>query len=203
MSDNIYVLQESSSEYETSSEEDEGEERVKVVQQDMKFYENTNYVDNTLKYKSVIMDYSSTGNFISWEVIFKEPLIIHKICDIYLDNITTVNALDKNFGGEGDFSYLLLGIDEFNVNNSIATGPASNGSSLSSNKIMIPNDMSVTTGKITQTHKSKKLNYVSTIQPTTLHKLTGTITGLGGDPIWFVNTATNRLIAEFIFQFRN
>ena len=98
MSDNIYVLQESSSEYETTSEE---EEEVNVIQtNDMRFYEHTNYVNNTLKILPVIIKAnngeSSMSDGINFSVTFDDPIIIHKICDVYLDNLVTYSCINND-----------------------------------------------------------------------------------------------------------
>ena len=204
MSDNIFVLQESSSEYETSSSEEEvDEEEVKVVKTPpMKFYEHTNYIDNTLKNMTVTIVVKEFTDFINWTVNFEEPIIVHKICDIYLDNFITHHCTHRN---TVDNKIFLLSINEFNIKNNVGKC-ASDGRSLK-DKLFIPNDNNSAsgTGDLTHIHKSKKLNYISTIQPTKISSLTGSITKLNGGNIWNDTTSTDKLqfTAEFIFQFRN
>ena len=200
MSDNIYVLQESSSEYETSSEDDE-EERVNVVQQEMKFYEHTNYVNETLKNMTVTIVVKDFTDFTHWTVNFPEPIIVHKICDIYLDNIITHHVKIKHTVNNKGF---LLSIDEFNIKNNVATSATETRTF--KDKLFIPNDHSSTsaTADLTHTHKSKKLNFVSTIQPCKINTLSGSITILDGTHIWHdTTTSKHQFTAEFIFQFRN
>ena len=205
MSDNIFVLQESSSEYETSSSEEEvDEEEVKVVKTPpMKFYEHTNYIDNTLKNMTVtivVKEFDSTTK--NWTVHFEEPIIVHKICDIYLDNFTTFNCKTRHDKNEKIF---LLSINEFNIKNNV--GKCSGDNRSLKDKLFIPNDhnSSSATGDLMHVHKSKKLNYISTIQPTKISSLTGSITTLDGTThIWHDNTTNkHQFTAEFIFQFRN
>ena len=203
MSDNIFVLQESSSEYETSSSEEEvDEEEVKVVKTPpMKFYEHTNYIDNTLKNMTitiVVNEFDST--FINWTVNFEEPIIVHKICDIYLDNFITFNCKTRHDKNEKIF---LLSINEFNIKNNV--GKCSGDGRSLKDKLFIPNDnnLSGSNPDLTHIHKSKKLNYISTIQPTKISSLSGSITNLDNDVIWDISGSSNQFTAEFIFQFRN
>ena len=97
MSDNIFVYDGSSSEYETTSEEDDDEE-VQVIgtPKQMKFYEHTNYIDNTLKNMTVTIVVNEFTDYINWTVNFEEPIIVHKICDIYLDNFITHHCKNRN-----------------------------------------------------------------------------------------------------------
>jgi hypothetical protein len=204
MSDNIFVYNGSSSEYETSSEE-EDEEEVQVIgtPKQMKFYEHTNYVDNNLKNMTVtIVVNIFDSTFINWRVNFEESVIVHKICDIYLDNFITHHCKYRN---SKDNKIFLLSINEFNIKNNV--GKCSGDNRNFKDKLFIPNDhnSASATGDLTHVHKSKKLNYISTIQPTKISSLTGSITTLDGTNIWHDTGDTSKLnfTAEFIFQFRN
>ena len=203
MSDNIFVLQESSSEYETSSSEEEEDNEIKVVKTPpMKFYEHTNYIDNTLKNMTVTIVVKEFTDFINWTVNFEEPIIVHKICDIYLDNFITHHCKHRHGNNNKIF---LLSINEFNIKNNV--GKCSGDNRPLKDKLFIPNDhnSSSATGDLMHVHKSKKLNYISTIQPTKISSLTGSITTLDGTThIWHDNTTNkHQFTAEFIFQFRN
>ena len=205
MSDNIFVLQESSSEYETSSSEEEVDEaEVKVVKTPpMKFYEHTNYIDNTLKNMTITIVVKEFTDNINWTVHFEEPIIVHKICDIYLDNFITHHCKHRH---EINNKIFLLGINEFNIKNNV--GKCSGDTNRNyKDKLFIPNDNNSASGtaNLTHIHKSKKLNYVSTIQPTKISSLTGSITTLDETiHIWHDNTTNkHQFTAEFIFQFRN
>lgn len=201
MSENIYVLEELSSEYSTSSEDEE--EIIQIgTPKEMKFYEHTNYVDNTLKNMTVsivVNEFDSTH--INWTVHFEEPIIVHKICDIYLDNFITHHCKHRH---DVNNKIFLLSINEFNIKNNV--GKCSGDNRNYKNKLFIPNDhgSASATGDLTHVHKSKKLNYISTIQPTKISLLSGSITTLNGTHIWHDDTTSkHQFTAEFIFQFRN
>jgi len=201
MSDNIFVFEESSSdEYETSSEEE-----VEILNQinptNLQMYEHTNYRNDFLKNMPIIIDVKDfDSNFIDWNVTFDEPINVHKICDIYLDNIVTHNCKYKH---NVDQMYFLLGINEFEikVNIGVSTNSTSNNYK---NKVLIPNDNPSDTLNLTVVHRSKKLNYVSTIKPKIINKLTGTFSTLTPSThIWKDETTDNmRFLAEFIFIYR-
>lgn len=202
MSDNIFVYENSSSEYETTSEE---EEIIQIgTPKEMKFYEHTNYIDNTLKNMTVsIVVNTFDSTFINWTVNFEEPIIIHKICDIYLDNFITYHCKHRH---GIDNKIFLLSIDKFNIKNNV--GKCSGDLRNFKDKLFIPNDNSSSsaTGDLMHVHKSKKLNYISTIQPTKISSLSGSITLLDGTThIWndTLDTSKFQFTAEFIFQFRN
>ena len=196
MSDNIFILQESSSEYETSSSEEEEEHEVKVVKTDnMKFYEHTNYVDNTLKELPVVIKVSSgdmTNSNTEFSVTFDEPIIIHKICDIYLDNLVTFRCLQNNDANQICF---LLDIKELDIN-------TKSSDSNMKDKIVIPNGNS-STGNVTIAHRNKKMNFISTIQPKMINTFTGSLTLLdGSNHVW--NSAGDGIFTlELNFIFRN
>ena len=199
MSDNIFVLQESSSEYETSSSEEEvDEEEVKVVKTPpMKFYEHTNYIDNTLKVITVeikcVQGETTMQDEINFSVTFDEPIIIHKICDIYLDNIVTFDCVIKDAANNICF---LLDIKELDIK-------TKSSDSNMKNKIVIPNGNSTSGTNKAITHRNKKMNFISTIQPKMINTFTGSLTLLDGTTkIW--NSITGGIFTmELNFIFRN
>ena len=127
-----------------------------------------------------------------FNVELHEPLKVDKLSDIYLDSFTTFDANINTARGSIAF---LLGIKEFNINSN------SNVSS-NYNKIMIPNSSDTAPdegvdGKCI-THKSKKFNYICSINPCTLSRITGNISLADGTKA-FSTTAKARFIAEFVF----
>ena len=62
--------------------------------------------------------------------------------------------------------------------------------------IIVPNEDS-TGGAVTRVHKGRKLNYISCEPPRTLTKISGKITGLGGDTI--ANDDAFQFIMELVF----
>ena len=121
-----------------------------------------------------------------FNVELHEPLKIDKLSDIYLDSFTTFDANKNNTKGSIAF---LLGINEFNIN-------SNSNVSANYNKIIIPNSATALDSCIT--HKSKKFNYICSINPCTLSRITGNIT-LADGGVAFSTTGDARFIAEFVF----
>ena len=144
-------------------------------------YQNTDYDFERRDKKTLILDVANNGtlNPLStteeFSVDLFEPLIIDKLSDIYLDSFMTHDSMVCHTGDTMAFS---LQINEFNVN--------SNSASTTSNqhifnRIIIPNDHTTIDDVNTcVVHKGKKLNYVCSINPSRLSKITGKVTDLGG-----------------------
>ena len=158
--------------------------------QGFNYFENSRYTDTRIQRKTLIVDHVigtlSTGIF---NIDLEEPISINKESEIYLDSFTTFGAL-QNHRGNADNTQMgfLLDIKEFNVQ-TISTKQAQNG------KIIIPNEESGT-AKLVTVHKGKKLNYICSINPTTLSSITGSITKLSGSGTMFQDGGS--FIAEFI-----
>jgi len=209
------------------------------------YYQNTSFKDNRTTRKLLVLDVEfhaaqqANGKF---SVDLFEPFVIDDHCDIYLDSFTTVNATASNTAHIANSAFI-LGINEFPINTNVASNlnvhtshtVDSEGNSTRSNrsvdghkynKIYIPNV--ATNGDGTYSHKIKKYNYVATINPQTLTKITGEITNAGApediqnpsNPVDYgvpwsstskktessasaANTADFRFTAEFIFISRN
>ena len=195
MSDNIFVYDGSSSEYETTSEEDDEETQVIGTPKQMKFYEHTNYVDNNIKILPVVIKVSSgdmTNSNTEFSVNFHESIIIHKLCDVYLDNLVTFRCLQNNNANQMCF---LLNIKELDINTK------SSDDNMKS-KIVIPNGNS-SGGTITTTHRNKKMNFMSTIQPKMINTLSGSLTLLDGTSHIWNSTSAGIFTMELNFIFRN
>jgi len=144
-------------------------------------YQNTTYDFERRDKKTLILDVANNGtlNPLStteeFSVELFEPLIIDKLSDIYLDSFMTHDSMVCHTGDTMAFS---LRINEFNVNSNSAS-TASNQHIF--NTIIIPNDHTTIDDVNTcVVHKGKKLNYVCSINPSTLSKITGKVTDLGG-----------------------
>ena len=100
-------------------------------------------------------------------------------------------------------SYKFVKINEFNIQSNVA-GNAS-GVTISDNRgymfnnIVIPAD-SFYNGSGVTSHKSKKMNYICSINPTTITKITGTVTDLDGG--YMLPTQDDSFVAEFVFVAR-
>lgn len=137
---------------------------------------------------SLILDVSSPSSDGSFNVELHEPLKVDKLSDVYLDSFTTLKAKTNN--SDANKIAFLLNINEFNID-STSNKPKIH------NKVIIPN--SASSSNTCTTHKSKKFNYICSINPDTISRLSGTMTDLdGGDPL--DNGA--RFIAEFVIVAR-
>ena len=83
-----------------------------------------------------------------------------------------------------------LKINEFNVNSNVAS---STSNQQVYNNIIIPNEHNTTNDVLSCViHKGKKLNYVCTIEPGKITKLTGKITDLAGNSMPTSTAASGR-----------
>tara|TARA_B100001123_G_C14982293_1_gene896145 strand:- start:41 stop:682 length:642 start_codon:yes stop_codon:yes gene_type:complete len=166
-------------------------------------YENSGYQFERRERKTLILDIedntsakggSSTclsGNDQLFAVELHEPLRIDKLSDIYLESFITFNCFRPNcttspVGGKMAF---IVDIDQFTINSN--SNLDSTKDSKLFNKIIIPNEVTngtsvneKNTSKLAshpnngKSHKSKKLNYICSINPETITKITGKITDL-------------------------
>ena len=87
----------------------------------------------------------------------------------------------------------ILSIDQFEIKS------VSNSSSIG-RSIFIPNDQNIdgstaTDLAISKTHKGKKLNYICSINPSNITRISGKITNIDGGNIF---AGAGRFIAEFV-----
>ena len=145
-------------------------------------YQNPNYFNNREKIRSLILylaDYAATSNHnsnsmfesdsITFSVDLQEPLIIDTLSDIYINFVLTFNSVHSEISNNSAF---IFNIDQFNINSN------SNESNIFNN-IYIPNEDNNSVPSVTL-HKSKKLNYICSINPCKITKLSGKITLLDG-----------------------
>ena len=165
------------------------------------YYENTRYNFDRIPKKTLLLRWYSSSDPITINLDLMEPFKIDTLCDIYLDNFTTHHATVFPFN-TAELSAFVLNINEFNIKSNIASNSDTNRKDIFDN-IVIPSDAlsNNTTAAITKSHKSKKMNYVGTINPTTLTKITGKITDLNGQAI-FTNKGNDMFLAEFVFVAR-
>ena len=157
------------------------------------FYQNPGYQLERRERKTMILDVT-IGTGTSFSVTLHEPLLIDRHSDIFLDSFTTFNALDNKQSSSNHMSFL-MGIDEFNIQ-------SNSNNSNSFNRIIIPNNETTATDNTVTTHKTKKFNYVCSINPGKLSQINGTITNLADTPV--TSFASNgRFIAEFMIVARD
>ena len=133
-------------------------------------YQNTGYSFDRIQRRTLVLD-KTIGIATSFDEKLQEPLIIDKLSDIYLDNFTTFDALINT--GTDSIAFL-IGVDQLNIK-------TSTNNATFKDKVSIPNE-EATGGSKMKVHKGKKYNFICTINPTTLSKLSGTITNIASTP---------------------
>jgi len=160
------------------------------------FYQNPGYQLERRERKSFIIkaDPAQTGVF---DVSLQEPLIIDRLSDIYLENFTTFHSTADHPANTSDCSAYVLKINEFNHQ-----GNSTEGNTF--NKLIIPNENTgLPTVNSRKIHKGKKLNYVASINPSTLSKISGTVTDLNGNINTMFHTSGDMFLAEFVIIARD
>ena len=154
-------------------------------------YQNTgaNHFERSERKVFTIDVTGSLNSKTTFSVNLHEPLKIDKLSDIYLEAFTTFNSVANTVANNMCF---LLKIDQFNIQSNAAKslGDASG----IFNSLIIPNNAKATSQVFV--HKAKKLNFICSINPTTISTISGTITNANG-AVAFAGT-TGRFIAEFV-----
>ena len=191
----------------------------------LSLFQNQGYQFERRKTKTLLLDVSSdVGEEMNenFSVKLVEPLVIDTLSDVYLDSFTTFNAI-KNTDETCKNMGFTLKINEFNINSNIgnnldktAVDVTTGRKSIDSRKfntIFIPNSSS-TTEQSTVLHKSKKFNYMCSINPGKLTTLSGSILDAGkvesvtsnvpsyDSPFVPDNDKVSRFIAEFVIVAR-
>ena len=133
-----------------------------------KFYENTRYNFERNARKTITI--YSKGGKVEQAYNLHEPLTIDTLSDVYIDSFISNNGTTTQ-----NSEVFLLGVDEFNIR-SVAGAVDKDDASKYNNKIIIPNTAGATVANTTVAHRATKFNYVGTINPCTLTKLTVSLT---------------------------
>jgi len=155
-------------------------------------YNNSLYSNNRNRKKTLIIDFDDTddthlGSGTEFKIDLREPFIIDKHSEIYLDHFLTFNC---NLGDTHNHAAFALKINEFNINSGVASNTSSDKID---GAIIIPNDNNNISNYFgTVSHKAKKFNYICDINPIRLTSLSGKITDLNGDPIFHGTTTGNQ-----------
>ena len=163
------------------------------------FYQNPGYQLERRERKSFIIKANPkhTGVF---NLDLHEPLVIDRLSDIYLENSTTFHGAFGGGGNPGNSSKCSAYVLKFNEFNHQGNSTDSN----TFNKLIIPNENTGAAAPNTRkNHKGKKLNYVASINPSTLSKISGTITDLDGGPNTMFNASDDMFLAEFVIVSRD
>jgi hypothetical protein len=167
-------------------------------------YQNSGYnFDRTPKKTLIVRWHSSGSDAQTIDLSLTEPLKIDVLSDIYLDNFTTFHnaSTDVAFNTPAKSAFV-LNINEFNTQSNVAGGDNDKRKDIFNN-IVIPSDALTNNSAdtVTKSHKSKKMNFICSINPTKINKITGSITDLNGGNI-FGGNASDMFLAEFIFVAR-
>ena len=167
------------------------------------FYQNTNYSSDRTTRKTIIID-MVIGTATTFNEALIEPLIIDKHCEVYLEAMTTWRAIDSFSAVNMGF---VLKVDDFAMR-SVSNKSTSNAG------LIIPNELgqmgswtgdplayAVTTGQLSlsKSHKGKKLNYICSMNPTKLTKISGSLTDLNTTTPAPAFTTGGRVMLEFVF----
>ena len=151
-------------------------------------YNNSLYINNRNRKKTLIIDFDDSdnthlGSGTEFKIDLREPFIIDKHSEIYLDHFLTFNS---NLGDTHNHAAFALKINEFNINSGVASNTSSDKID---GAIIIPNDNNDINNYFgTVSHKSKKFNYICDINPIRLTSISGKITDLNGDSIFHGTT---------------
>ena len=159
------------------------------------FYQNPGYQLERRERKSFIIkdEPGETGVF---NLDLHEPLVIDRLSDIFLENFTTFHSTTNKPGATAACSAYVLKFNEFNHR-----GNSTDSNTF--NKLIIPNENTGAAAPNTRKiHKGKKLNYVASINPSTLSKISGTVTDLDGVPTTMF-AANDMFLAEFVIIARD
>jgi len=179
----------------------------------LSFYQNPGYQLERRNKKTFILKFVAEENNLvvtnntTINKTLQEPLIIDRLSDIYLESFLTFHDnpqdgsattpglnLNNTGGNILDRSAFVLKINEFNNQ-----GNSNEGNTF--NKIVIPHEIPNQEDAFRKAHKSRKLNYICSMNPTTLSNLTGTITALDGTTGLF--RTDDMFLAEFVIVARD
>ena len=158
------------------------------------FFQPVGYRNNTNTQHSIVLDLTMTGDSSgnvdstdkkTFSMQLQEKLVIDRLSDVYLSSITTQNT---KLNTSSDTANFILKINELTVHT------ATNQAGLVS-EILITNNTK-TDG--TRSHKSNKLNYVCTVNPSTIRDLSGSITMNDKSTLLLDNTYVERVTSRYI-----
>ena len=167
------------------------------------FDTNTQYINPSNTKHVLIVDVKGTSGSNSnltkdgtFSIELPQTLRLDKPCEIFLDSFITFNG---DVVDNTEKSAFLLKIDQFNIRTHGASDENIEAGRVINDKyqgaIVIPNEnRDVDNYLTTTTHKSKKLNYVCDMKSKHIHKISGSITNLNGEPIFASSDSTNNKV---------
>ena len=153
------------------------------------FYNNSTYYNSLQRKISIIIDIKEDdinqrglSNNAKFKVEFDEPFIIDSLSDIYLDTCMTMNC---KFGNNQNNMALCVKIDQFKLD---TVSASTNHNQNIKDALLITNENNdLDNHNEVVVHKGKQINYICSINPARLLKITGTVTNLAGEPIFYKN----------------
>ena len=170
----------------------------------LSFYQNDGYQFERRDKKTFILKWiAGSANDTEINETLQEPLIIDCLSDIYLESFLTWHDDTNHNNGLNlddtdnlsDRSAFVLKINEFNNQGNSADSSTSTTGNLF-NKIIIPHVIPSGQEDYRKIHKSRKFNYICSMNPIKLSNLTGTITALDGSTGLF--DTNDMFLAEFV-----
>ena len=167
------------------------------------FDTNTQYINPSNTKHVLIVDVKGTSGSNSnltkdgtFSIELPQTLRLDKPCEVFLDSFITFNG---DVVDNTEKSAFLLKIDQFNIRTHGASDENIEAGRVINDKyqgaIVIPNEnRDVDNYLTTTTHKSKKLNYVCDMKSKHIHKISGSITNLKGEPIFASSDSTNNKV---------
>jgi hypothetical protein len=163
-------------------------------------YQNPGYQFERREKKNLLIDYKIGLTITDINLPLFEPLKIDKLSDVYIESFTTFHALANTNVEKVAF---VIDINELNINTSTNLYSTGTTTTNNFNKIVIPNEEG-TAGARTKVHKGRKLNYVCTLNPSTISSLTIKITDLNNStPATMFGDATGRILFELMIVARD
>jgi hypothetical protein len=163
----------------------------------LSFFQNSGYRFERREKKNLLIDHKIGTTITDITLPLFEPLKIDKLSDVYIESFTTHHALANTNVERVAF---VVNIKELNINTS--TNLYTTGTTVTNtfNKIVIPNE-ATSAGAVTKVHKGRKLNYVCTLNPSTISNITIKVTDLNGATMF--GDATGRILFELIIIARD
>ena len=160
----------------------------------MQFYENSNY-KGPCQNKTILLDINSGGYVTKqpfnanadFDVSLNDNLFLSEEYEVYFESITSIGT---NVNTGDNISFLLTFYD-FNIQNGF-----NKNTNLDLKKIVIPNTCS--TDGATSINKSKKINYICTMNSSKLRTIRGRITNIANGSM--VNNKDGRVIIELLLK---
>ena len=160
-------------------------------------YSNTKYYFDRDESKTIIISVPMTNSENNFSVNLSENITVDKHSEVYLDSLTTYNCKTSH-NSEDDMGFV-LSIDQFEIKSS---SNQETGKADISRSVFIPNEQnspppdSGSHLDTSKSHKGKKLNYICSINPININRISGKLTNIAGGSIF--DTTGGRFIAEFV-----